>query len=288
MKFIMILLPALLTGCVARAVPQVAGDSSLLSGVETQVATVTRQALDGDPGARVLYARWLAETGSVAQARSILTPLAEQGNAQAQYRLGCLLMADRTPESREAAVNRMTRAATAGLAVAQRTLGDWLLNGTAGTRQPAEALAWYRKAAEQGDAPAQNAVGSALSAGRGTLRDLKEATVWYRKAAEQGDALAALNLGNAYWTGTGVRANAGVAMAWYILAAHNALPSEAALRRLAQQMETRAMMQAARQGRLNAARMLTEQYIRRYGRPGIPALPFSGGASVPASPYPPR
>ncbi|EFH8944595.1 hypothetical protein GU769_10265 [Escherichia coli] len=95
MKFIMILLPALLTGCVARTVPQVAGDSSLLSGVETQVATVTRQALDGDPGARVLYARWLAETGSVAQARSVLTPLAEQGNAQAQYRLGCLLMADR-------------------------------------------------------------------------------------------------------------------------------------------------------------------------------------------------
>ncbi|EJO2225663.1 hypothetical protein NRD63_004071 [Salmonella enterica] len=49
-KFIMILLPVLLTGCAARPVPP-GGGGSLLSGVETQVAAVTRQAMDGDPGA---------------------------------------------------------------------------------------------------------------------------------------------------------------------------------------------------------------------------------------------
>ncbi|WP_157719423.1 tetratricopeptide repeat protein [Salmonella enterica] len=174
------------------------------------MATVTRQAMDGDPGARVLYARWLADTGSTAQAREVLLPLADQGDREAQYRLGCLLMADRTPDSRRQAVDRMTRAATAGLAVAQRTLGDWLLNGSAGTRDPAAALVWYRKAAEQGDAAAQNAVGAALSAGRGTARDRTAALVWYRKAAEQGNALAALNTGMR----TGPAAASGQMPAW--------------------------------------------------------------------------
>ncbi|ENJ9364396.1 sel1 repeat family protein [Salmonella enterica] len=172
----------------------------------------------------------------------------------------------------------MTRSATSGLAEAQRTMGDWLLNGSAGTRDPAAALVWYRKAAEQGDAASQNAVGVALSAGRGTPQDRKAALVWYRKSAEQGNALAALNTGNAYWTGSGVRANAGVAMAWYVLAEHNARPTESALRRLAQQMETRAMMLSAKQGRLSAARALAEQYLRRYGRPGASVTQLPGGA----------
>ncbi|EAU2299099.1 sel1 repeat family protein [Salmonella enterica] len=273
MRTIMLLLPVMLAGCAGHPVPPASGATSLLSGVEAHVVSVTRRALDGDPEARVLYGRWLAETGSVEQAKSVLEPLAEQGDAQAQYWLGCLLMADRTPESRRVAVERMTRSATAGLAEAQRTLGDWLRNGDAGVRSPAEALNWYRKAAGQGDAVAQNAVGAALSAGRGTVRSPAEAAVWYRKAAEQGNALAAFNLGNAYWAGSGVLANAGVAMAWYVLAAHNTLPAETALRRLAQQMETRAMMLASKRGRLNAARALAEQYIRHYGRPGVPVTP---------------
>lgn len=268
MKFFMLLLPLLLTGCVVRDVSPVAADNSLLSGVENQVAVVARQAMDGDPDARVLYARWLAETGNVIRARSILEQLAEQGNSQARYRLGCLLMAERTPDSRKAAVNQMTLAAQGGLAEAQRTLGDWLLKGSVGEPQPTEALVWYKKAALQGDAPAQNAVGAALSAGKGVRRDLPEAMVWYRKAAEQGYALAAMNMGNAYWTGTGVRANAGVAMAWYALAVHNARPSETSLRRLAQQMEQRAMAQAARNGRSGPARMLADKYLRHYGRSG--------------------
>ncbi|EJO0622124.1 hypothetical protein NQ453_004628, partial [Salmonella enterica] len=46
MKAIMLLLPVLLTGCAARPVPP-GGGGSLLSGVETQVAAVTRQAMDG-------------------------------------------------------------------------------------------------------------------------------------------------------------------------------------------------------------------------------------------------
>ncbi|EGL9619941.1 hypothetical protein IMB19_004671, partial [Salmonella enterica] len=99
MKAIMLLLPALLTGCVVRQAPSPGdGAVSLLSGVETQVAAVTRQAMDGDPGGRVLYARWLADTGGTAQAREVLLPLADQGDREAQYRLGCLLMADLTPD----------------------------------------------------------------------------------------------------------------------------------------------------------------------------------------------
>ncbi|EBR8649596.1 hypothetical protein DOI18_27480, partial [Salmonella enterica subsp. enterica serovar Muenchen] len=68
------------------------------------------------------------------------------------------------------------------------------------------------------------------------------------------------------------------AMAWYVLAEHNARPAESAVRRLAQQMRVRAMMLSATRGRLSAARALAEQYLRRYGRPGVPVTPFPGGA----------
>ncbi|ECK3336754.1 sel1 repeat family protein [Salmonella enterica] len=275
LKSIPVIIGILLAGCNVRSLPHqedMAG-APLLSGVEKHVRAVTRRALGGDPGAQVLYARWLADSGRGREARKVLAPLAGRGDAGAQYRLACLLVVGGRAQRQEAQA-LMTQAATTGLVTAQRTLGEWLQKGTAGVRDPEQALTWYRRAAAQGDAAAQNAMGAALSSGAGGLRRQADALVWYRRAAEQGYALAAFNLGNAWWSGNGVRPNAGVAYAWYALAAHNARSSEAVLSRLAQQMMTRALVRATRQGRQVQSVALAKQYIRHYGRPGVsvPAL----------------
>ncbi|EGK6862130.1 sel1 repeat family protein [Salmonella enterica subsp. enterica serovar Amager] len=261
----------LLWGCAAHSPttphPISVPGTGLLSGVEGHVSDVLQQALTGDPAARRMYGQWLADTGETGKARTVLIPAAEKGDIRAQYQLGLLMAGGNSPETRQAAVDWMNRAAAGGLPDAQRTLGDWLTKGRGIPADPVAALGWYRKAAAQGNARAQNATGAALSAGRGIARDLSGALGWYRKAAEQGNALAALNLGNAYWTGSGARANAGVAFAWYALAENNARPDERALRRVAQKMKKRALMLASARGRIVASVMLAEQYIKHYGRP---------------------
>ena len=80
-------------------------------------------------------------------------PLAEQGDADAQYNLG--LMYD---------------------------------NGRGVKQDDFEAVKWYRKAAEQGYADAQFNLGNMYANGRGVKQDDFEAVKWYRQAAEQGYA----------------------------------------------------------------------------------------------------
>ena len=85
---------------------------------------------------------------------SLLRPLAEQGNAQAEEKLGRMYQRGR---------------------------------GVAKDFQ--RAVDWYRKAAEQGDAAAQGRLGFLYRVGAGVPRDLKLAMKWYRQAAEQGNPL---------------------------------------------------------------------------------------------------
>ena len=99
------------------------------------------------------------QRGDYAMAMRLWLPLAEQGNARAQYILG--------------------------------------LNYAKGQGVPqdyAEAANWYRKAAEQGDADAQYNLGTMYRDGQGVPQDWAEAAKWWRMAAEQGDAGAQYNL----------------------------------------------------------------------------------------------
>ncbi len=88
-------------------------------------------------------------------------PLAEQGNAKAQYNLGVMYG-----------------------------------NGRGVKQDYFKAVNWYRKAAEQGHADAQLNLGYMYEKGRGVKQDDFEAVKWYRQAAEQGNAKAQFNLGN--------------------------------------------------------------------------------------------
>ena len=95
-----------------------------------------------------------------ARALRLLRPLAEKGNAEAQY-----------------------------------WLGVFYLHGRGVPQDHARAAEWYRKSAERGNADAQNDLGVLYSQGKGVHKDDIEAAKWFRRAADQGHAEAQQNLG---------------------------------------------------------------------------------------------
>jgi len=111
-------------------------------------------------------------------------PLAEQGNASAQYNLG--LMYD---------------------------------SGQGVSQDYQEAVRWYRLAADQGVARAQSNLATMYYKGQGVPQDYTEAVKWYRRAADQGNALAQYNLATMYYFGQVVPQDYVLAHMWANLAA---------------------------------------------------------------------
>jgi TPR repeat protein len=117
-----------------------------------------------------------------------------------------------------------------GDAVAQNKLGLMYENGEGVTQDYAEAVKWYRKAAEQGFAWAQFNLGRMYDNGQGVTQDYAEAVKWYRKVAEQGYPLAQDNLGVMYFNGNGVLQDTIAAHMWFNIAAANGHPGAAKAR----------------------------------------------------------
>lgn len=108
--------------------------------------------------------------GDYARALRLFRPLADQGNALAQYSLGVMYT-----------------------------------NGHGVPQDYAQAVAWYRKAADQSLAAGQNNLGFMYTYGYGVPQDYTEAAKWYWKAADQGDTTAQRNLETLYTNGHAVR-----------------------------------------------------------------------------------
>ena len=79
------------------------------------------------------------------------------------------------------------KAAEQGNADAQYRLGDCYYNGAGVEEDEQQAVYWYRKAAEQGNADAQHSLGLCYFNGEGVEEDKQQAIYWYIKAAEHGD-----------------------------------------------------------------------------------------------------
>jgi uncharacterized protein len=124
------------------------------------------------------------ERGDFATAERLFRPLAEHGNAIAQY-----------------------------------TLGVMYYKGEGVHQSYPDAVFWYRHAAWQGDASAQLELGVMCYKGQGTLQNYAEALTWFRKAADQGSAQAQINLGAIYANGQGVPQDSIHAHMWLSLAA---------------------------------------------------------------------
>ena len=140
---------------------------------------------------------------------------AEQGSAQAQYRLGYRYWnGDGVERDERQAADWFDRAARQGLAPAQRMLGRCYEQGRGVERDARQAVAWYRGAATQGDPEAQYALGVCLDKGLGTEENAAEAFAWYKNAAAQGLKKAQLALADCYEKGRGVPKNSSLAREW--------------------------------------------------------------------------
>ena len=135
---------------------------------------------------------WAAyERGDYATALREWRPLAEQGNADAQFNVGHMYEFGKgVPQNYDAAVNWYRLAAEQGVAKAQFNLALVYDLGKGVPQDYNVAVKWYRLAAEQGVAEAQHNLGLMYRIGRGVPQDYKAAEKWLRLAAEQGYALA--------------------------------------------------------------------------------------------------
>ena len=186
------------------------------------------------------------ERGDHETAIEILTPLAEQGDALAQFFLAMMYAEGKgVPADEEMMAKWLRRAVEQGeikellrlfaAEVGQESaellfgVGVMYAEGIGGPTVYKEAVKWYRLAAEQGHAEAQGRLGVMYAKGEGVPVDDKEAVKWYRLAAEQGLALAQAKLGLMYADGLGVPANDKEAVTWYRLAAEQGLVEAQAL-----------------------------------------------------------
>jgi TPR repeat protein len=116
---------------------------------------------------------------------------ANQGDAQAQYKLGDLYESGYgVPKNLAAALDWYTKAANHGNSLAQDRLGHIYDEGIGVPRNSTAAVEWYRKAAERGEVLDQFKLGQLYSDGSAVPKDTAEAVKWYRKASEQGFAAA--------------------------------------------------------------------------------------------------
>jgi TPR repeat protein len=120
-------------------------------------------------------------------AASILHPLAEAGDVDAQYWLGTVAEEGRrSPSDREEAIRWYRMAALAGDAEAAYQLAHLFDNhlDSAGRAlgDAAEKVRWLRRAAEVGHPEAALGLGTAYSDSEGVARDTAEEQRWYKRA----------------------------------------------------------------------------------------------------------
>lgn len=130
-------------------------------------------------------ARWLALTALLAAL--VFAPAIVAADFDAGMRAANL-------RNYAAAARAWRPLAEAGEARAQYHLGALYEEGHGVKRNAATAAGWYRRAARQGHAQAQNALAILAIEGRGVERDPVEAYKWFALAARSGNGFAQRNL----------------------------------------------------------------------------------------------
>jgi V8-like Glu-specific endopeptidase len=135
-----------------------------------------------------------AHSGEYATALRLLSPLAEKGDARAQFDIGFMHA-----------------------------------YGWGFQRNPAEAITWYRKAADQGLPIAQHFLGLAYANAEGVRPDDAEAARWFARAAAQGFAQAQYMRGLMALDGRGVPKDLVQGYAFIVMAGQGGVRSAARL-----------------------------------------------------------
>jgi len=127
-----------------------------------------------------------AERGDFVTALKEWRPLAEQGNTDAQYRLGIMYRrGEVVTQDYEVAIEWFRLAAEQGNASAQSNLGAMYDQGLGVTRDPNTAFKWFTLAAEQGNNYSLFILGEMYEQGRGVTRDQIRAHMWWNIAASE-------------------------------------------------------------------------------------------------------
>ena len=114
--------------------------------------------------------------------------LAEQDDAEAQYKLGVMYDNGQGVLQDYGEAARLYRlAAEQGYALAQHNLGVMYDNGQGVVQDYGEAVRLYRLAAEQGHAEAQHNLGVMSAIGQGVAQDMVRAYMWFDLAAALGN-----------------------------------------------------------------------------------------------------
>lgn len=166
-----------------------------------------------------------------AAAAKELRPLAERGNAEAQYRIGLMYEFGRGyPQDKAQGIAWFRKSAAQGHTAAQQELGVIYTTGDGVAKDDVQAVEWFRKAATAGNPTAQYNLGLMTAKGAGVRQDYAQALDWFRKAAVQGMAPAQFKVGVAYEHGAGVAADPVLAYANYAIAARDGNPEHVAQR----------------------------------------------------------
>ena len=119
------------------------------------------------------------------------------------------------------ALKEWTPLAEQGEASAQFNLGEMYRRGQGVLQDYKKAVKWFTLAAEQGHAMAQSNLGVIYNKGQGVLQGYKKAVKWFTLAAEQGNPIAQFNLGYMHATGQGVLKDKVYAHMWSNISASN-------------------------------------------------------------------
>ena len=160
------------------------------------------------------------ERGDHAAALEEWLPIAERGDANAQYNVGLLFhRGEVIPQNIAAAARFYQMAAEQGVAAAQYNLGVIHANGQGVPQNLMEARHWLEKAAAQNVPEAADVLGYMYASGQGVKKDFARALEWYRSAAEYGLPGSQFNLGLMHDLGQGMGRNFEEALSWYRKAA---------------------------------------------------------------------
>ncbi|MGE4281218.1 MAG: trypsin-like peptidase domain-containing protein [Magnetospirillum sp.] len=189
-------------------------------------------------------------------------PLAQNGNAAAQARLGYMkLTGQGTAKDVAAGVSLLTQAADKGDALAQSTLASLYFKGIGVAKDQARALILFGRAADQEQPNALNNLGQMYFFGNGVAKNESKALDYLHKAADKGVAASWATLGIAYWHGRGTAKDPALAVPWLKKAAEKGI-------RVAQNLYGGALWSG--QG-INQDRMEALKWFERAAMQGDPA-----------------
>ncbi len=161
------------------------------------------------------------EAGDYAKARDIWLPLAEGGEAIAQFSLGKLLEKGGGEIKRDyqQAAGWYRKSAAQGFAAAQNNLGLMFAEGRGVPLDTGRAAQLWLAAGHNDYPIAQYNLARAYFRGDGVPKDRSRAELWFRRASDLGLANAQYALGQIKRLGLTAAADEGEALSWYQMAA---------------------------------------------------------------------